>query len=109
MGGSGAFAPSYPPCPSLPGLGATVACLSLNYLYFRVEAARRGKEGKGGHVQPFFLPDVAPPIPGWVRSLPAPQVQTLVLRSQGGSRGLARLGGGTVVGQTAAARAKFSL
>jgi hypothetical protein len=40
---------------------------------------------------------------------PPHQVHALILRSQGGNRGLERLGGGPVVEETAAARAKFSL
>lgn len=56
------------------------------------------------HCHPFY-----PEILREGGSAPPPhQVQALVLRSQGGNRGLERLGGGTVVGQTAAARAKFS-
>lgn len=50
------------PYPSFLGLGTMIACLSLNYLYFHFEAARRGNEGKEGHVQPFIL-RIASPLP----------------------------------------------
>lgn len=51
--------------PTLPFFSWTmIACLSLNYLYFHFEVARRGKEEKEGHMQPFLLTSVAPSIPG---------------------------------------------
>lgn len=49
IGGKAGWLTSLLPYPSFPGLWATVACLSLNYLYFHSEAARRGKKGKEGH------------------------------------------------------------
>lgn len=55
---------SLPPYLSFPGLWATIACLSLNYLHFHSKAAQRGKEGREGHIQSYLLTSVAPSMTG---------------------------------------------
>ena len=55
---------SLPPYLSFPGLWATIACLSLNYLHFHSTAAQRGKEGREGHIQSYLLTNIAPSMTG---------------------------------------------
>lgn len=113
IGGKEGCLPSLRPYPSFPGLWATIACLSLNYLYFHFEAARRGKEGREGHTCAAVSPRQDSQFPAWFLvvgwfSSSSASVST-GSSEPGGNRGLEKLGGGTVVRQTAAARAKFSL
>lgn len=86
-------------------------CLSLNYLYFNFRGSLMREEGESGarsaiSPHPSFLSFALQR--GWVCSSPLTENVHWFLGAREATGG-SRLGGGTVVEETAAARAKFSL